>query len=166
MTARHIADPGWHNCVQPAELLAHFNKKGFDPTGDESGIVELSLAGQQWFYPDDDSVDIAFTPLDGKKLDSMSTENAGLLISQLPSVSEAKAVEIGSSIVSAGLLPQVPGAKRNYPIFKFGNVSSIPQEEIPVPGCAGTSRLMTEWLIAVSLVGGNSGSPIVYMPRF
>jgi hypothetical protein len=149
----------------PNELIAHFNKKEFDPTKDESGIAEMSLAGQQWAYPDDDSVDIAFTFLDGKKFESLSAENRGLPISQLPSASEAKAVEIGSSIASAGLLPSVPGARRNYPIFKFGNVSSIPQEKIPVPGCAGTNRLRTEWLIAASLVGGNSGSPIVYMPR-
>jgi hypothetical protein len=88
------------------------------------------------------------------------------LAKNLPSSNEAKAVEIGSSIASAGLLPGVPGAKRNYPIFKFGNVSSILQEKIPVTGCAGTNRLMNEWLIAASLVGGNSGSPIVYMPRF
>jgi hypothetical protein len=149
----------------PNELIAHFNKKEFDPTKDESGIAEMSLAGQQWAYPDDDSVDIAFTFLDGKKFESLSAENRGLPISQLPSASEAKAVEIGSSIASAGLLPSVPRARRNYPIFKFGNVSSIPQEKIPVPGCAGTNRLRTEWLIAASLVGGNSGSPIVYMPR-
>jgi hypothetical protein len=25
---------------------------------------------------------------------------------------------------------------------------------------------MTEWLVAASLVGGNSGSPIVYMPKY
>jgi hypothetical protein len=165
VTARHIADPVWQNCVPPSELIAHFNKKEFDPSKDESGVVELSLSGQQWLYPNDESVDIAFTALDGRKFDSLSVENSGLPISQLPSASEAKAVEIGSSLASAGLLPVVPGAKRNYPIFKFGNVSSIPQEKIPVPGCAGTNKLMTEWLIAASLVGGNSGSPIVYMPK-
>ena len=164
VTARHMAEPSWQKCA-PVELIAHFNKKEFDPAKDESGVVELPLTSQQWFYPDDESVDIAFTFIDGKKFESLAAENGGLPISQLPSASEAKAVEIGSSIASAGLLPQIPGAKRNYPIFKFGNVSSIPQEKIPVPGCAGTNRLRTEWLIAASLVGGNSGSPIVYMPR-
>jgi len=164
VTARHMADPAWLNCVPSSELTVHFNKKEFDPSKDDSGVVELSLKGQQWIYPDDESIDIAFTFIDGKKFDSLNSENGGLPISQLPSANEAKTVEIGAWIASAGLLPGVPGAKRNYPVFKFGNVSSIPQEKIPVPGCAGTNRLMTEWLIAVSLVGGNSGSPIVRMP--
>jgi len=160
VTARHIADPAWL-CLPAHELIAHFNKKQFDPAKDESGIAELPLSHQQWGFPDDDSVDIAFTILDATAYEALSSENGGLSISQLPSASEAKSVEIGSAVVSAGLLPGVPGAKRNYPIFKFGNVSSIPLEKIPVPGCAGTPRLVTEWLIAASLVGGNSGSPIV-----
>jgi hypothetical protein len=101
VTARHMADPGWQNCVPPAELIAHFNKKEFDPAKDESGVAELSLTGQQWYYPNDESVDIAFTFLDGKKYESLSVENGGLPISQLPSASEAKAVEIGSSLASA-----------------------------------------------------------------
>jgi len=166
VTARHMADPGWMGCAPPAELVAHFNKKEFDPTKGESGITELSLAGQQWIYPNDESVDIAFTNIDGKKFEALLAENLLLDISQLPSASEAKAVEIGASVASAGLLPGIPGAKRNYPVFKFGNVSSIPQEKIPVSGCAGPNKIMTEWLVAASLVGGNSGSPIIYMPKY
>jgi hypothetical protein len=166
VTARHMADPVWLGCPPNAELIAHFNKTQFDPAKDESGVVELSLKQQQWIYPDDDSVDIAFTLLDSKKYEDLDSENRGLLFSQLPSATEANSVEIGTAVASAGLLPGIPGAKRNYPIFKFGNISSIPLEKIPVQGCSGATKLMTEWLIAASLVGGNSGSPIVRTAPF
>lgn len=174
VTARHMADPGWIDCPSGGELIAKMNKKTFDPEKPESGTAEYSLSGQQWIVPNNDSVDLAYTILDGARFEALNVENAGINVSQLPSASESKAVHIGDQVLSAGLLalPTAnPGSyqdavsqKRNYPIFKFGYVSSIPEEKIPVPGCNGTSKLMTEWLIAANLVIGNSGSPIVFDP--
>jgi len=63
------------------------------------------------------------------------------------------------------LLLGASGEKRNYPIFKFGYVSSVPDEKITVSCCPGCiPKLETEWLIAASLVSGNSGSPIFFVP--
>jgi hypothetical protein len=67
--------------------------------------------------------------------------------------------------MSAGLLLGVSGTKRNYPIFKFGHVSSKPLEKISMVCCPNCpAKPQTEWMIAASLVPGNSGSPIIYIP--
>ena len=72
---------------------------------------------------------------------------------------------IGDSIVSAGLLPGRCGEKRNYPFFKFGEISNIPDEPTWI-GCGGRVELRLErvWFLAANLVAGNSGSPIFYAP--
>jgi len=71
----------------------------------------------------------------------------------------------GSQVISAGLLLGASGTKRNFPVFKFGYVSTIPSEKIAVSCCPQCeAKPYTEWLIAASLVPGNSGSPIVYVP--
>jgi hypothetical protein len=83
----------------------------------------------------------------------------------LPTASEVASIGTGASVISAGLLEITSGMKRNYPVFKFGNVSSIPDEKLPAAsGCDAPPKLVTEWLISVSLVPGNSGSPIVFYP--
>ena len=165
VTARHMADPGWLNCPAQGDLVARFNKKVFNPQTDDVGTADYPLKGQQWIASDDSSVDIAYTFLNGGILQGLNVENEPLRLSELPSSSEAKGVGIGASILSAGLLENASGTKRNYPIFKFGNVSSIPDEKISVPGCGGTTKLLTEWMVAASLVPGNSGSPIVFVPQ-
>jgi hypothetical protein len=70
VTARHIADPGWIGCPV-SSLVAKFNKKMFDPQKDTSGTTEFDLGSQHWLYPDDDSVDTAYTFLSAKKFDEL-----------------------------------------------------------------------------------------------
>jgi hypothetical protein len=96
---------------------------------------------------------------------SARIENTPVRLADLPSLDEASKVDTGAQIVSAGLLLGASGVRRNYPIFKFGYVSSKPEEEVSVsciPG--GAEKNMTEWMIAAALVGGNSGSPIYFAP--
>lgn len=165
VTARHITDPQWANCNQTQTVLrAVFNKRVYDPKTDQSGTFSAKVA-DGWFYPEDDSIDLAAAPLDAQAFTKADLENAPITISQLPTQKELQSIGTGSQIISAGLLLGVSGENRNFPVFKFGNVSTIPNEKLPVgccPGCA--PKRMTEWLIAASLVPGNSGSPIVYVP--
>jgi hypothetical protein len=67
--------------------------------------------------------------------------------------------------MSAGLMPGLTGTKRNLPMFKFGQISNIPQEDIET-GCAPMrpTFLVKVWVIAANLVPGNSGSPIFHVP--
>jgi hypothetical protein len=77
---------------------------------------------------------------------------------------ELKTIEIGDAVVSAGLIPEKTGENRNYPFFKFGNVSSIPNEPTWA-SCDGKPALRLErvWFVAMNLIGGNSGSPIFFI---
>lgn len=164
VTARHIADPNWLGCPDlHYTLTVILNKKKFDPKTDESGIIGVPIIIGNWMFPDDDSVDIAMVPINGQAFQSLDVANTSILVSQLPSDDELKKVDSGWQVVSAGLIAGASGTKRNYPIFKFGYISSIPEEKVPVASCAG-SKFETVWMVAASLVPGNSGSPIIYAP--
>jgi hypothetical protein len=62
-------------------------------------------------------------------------------------------------------MPSLPGKSRNYPIFKFGQISNIAAEDVETH-CAPASPAFSAsiWLIAANLVPGNSGSPIFHVP--
>src|ERR1700730_7076906 len=71
VTARHIADPEWMGCHSPrVDTVARFNKAKFNPAGADSGTVDypLTIAETKWKYTADDSVDIAFTPINAGRL--------------------------------------------------------------------------------------------------
>jgi hypothetical protein len=165
VTARHIVDPEWMHCPAiPGSLVAILNKKAFDSKKDETGVIKIPLA-PLWMVPDDDSADVAVTILNPTMIDWPNIENEPISIKDLPAPDELKEINTGAQIVSAGLLLGASGTQRNYPIFKFGYVSSIPGEKIPTQCCPTCSmRTETEWMIAASLVPGNSGSPIIYIP--
>jgi hypothetical protein len=165
VTARHIVDPQWAGCpASPDALVAVFNKRVYDPEKDQTGTVEIPLGGS-WAFTADDSVDIAFTVLNGQVFSTLDLENKGITIKEIATPEELKGVNSGAQIASAGLLLGASGSKRNYPIFKFGYVSSVPREKVAVACCPGcTNVLMSEWMIAASLVPGNSGSPIFFVP--
>lgn len=161
VTARHMADPAWTGYPNPlGTLIAVFNKKAYDPSKDATGTFQAPVGGP-WFYPDDAAVDIAIAPLNPLALKPDDLDTGAISVKELPTPEELKAINSGAQIASAGLLVGTAGLKRNYPVFKFGYVSSVPDELIPV-GCA--QKGMREWLLAASLVGGNSGSPIYFVP--
>lgn len=165
VTARHIVRPEWAGCPPSSDaLIAVFNKKVFDPKNDTIGTVELPLS-RDWIFPDEDSADVAVTILNPQVVNMLGVANQPINISELPSAEEVSRVNTGAQIVSAGLLLGASGNRRNYPIFKFGYVSSVPDEKVLVtccPGCAAHPQ--RDWMIAASLVPGNSGSPIFFVP--
>jgi hypothetical protein len=173
VTARHIVDPAWMGCPlpNPSRIFLRFNKKKFDPAFEDSGVeyqpLDLIWAGpdKSVFVNSDPRVDAAVTLLPlvlsggDYDIDSISTD-------LFATPEESRQLGEGIEIVSAGLLPAVAGVRRNYPVFKFGRISSKPDEETKV-GCipGAPTRSLKLWLIAINLVGGNSGSPILSMPR-
>jgi hypothetical protein len=171
VTARHIVDPFWTGCpAKNQAIIARFNKKVFDPKTDDSGTVDYDLPGDplkgfKWYMPNDDSADLAFILLNAGKIDAMGADYNVIGLSEFPKAVELETMDTGSQILSAGLFPGASGKKRNYPIFKFGYVSSRPQEKINFKGCPnGREIAASEWMIAASLVPGNSGSPIMFVP--
>jgi hypothetical protein len=188
VTARHIVDPTWAFCPpNPNKVFLRFNKTGYDPEKDATGVEYLALdliadahplngvehlppgftANGQPTYKlsDDDLVDAAVVQLDLQRVPQSKYDYLAILLADFATPAEIKALAIGDSITSAGLIPGTSGLRRNYPFFKFGNISNIPDEPVWT-GCRGKPALRLErvWFIAANLVAGNSGSPIFYMP--
>jgi hypothetical protein len=171
VTARHIADPAWDGCrAVNGTWRAVFNKADYDPQRDSTGTVELAFTNQGpnrlvWHYPKDESVDIAVAMINWDDVESNHVANVPMGVANLPTKEDLAKMDSGSAVASAGLLLGASGSQRNYPIFKFGYISSIPSEKIPSKCCPDcTVQMQTEWMVAASLVGGNSGSPIFCAP--
>jgi hypothetical protein len=170
VTARHMVDPAWMNCEKkrPTELHAYFNKAKYDPSKDDEGTLDIPLSDEpdSWKFPDDESADVAVTRLNAAKIEALGVENQAVNIRDFPTEQEITQVKTGDQVISAGLLVGASGTKRNYPVFKFGYVSDIPGEKIAIPCCptCAPSKYLSEWMIAASLVAGNSGAPIYFVP--
>jgi hypothetical protein len=173
VTARHIVDPAWGYCSrkQSDTIYMRVNKKDYDPTKDTTGVDYLSVllvkngVKQYFVRDDDDEVDAAFVDISAEF--PQDKYDAVPMVSYLfASSDEMKKLQIGDSIASAGLIPGKSGEKRNYPFFKFGEISNIPDEPIWMACDPGMPELRLErvWFIATNLVGGNSGSPIFFVP--
>jgi hypothetical protein len=173
VTARHMVDPNWAGCSgpEPTRLSLRYNKKNYDPTKDSTGVdfARLPLISDDgktnyWYHPSDDNADVAVVALQGHILD----ENLDELILPVSSFATDKELRDRSSsdpVISLGLLPAFTGSKRNYPIAKFGHISTIPDEMVAVPCQTPAVRSLHLWFLAINLVPGNSGSAIFYIPE-
>jgi hypothetical protein len=173
VTARHIVDPGWMFCStpQPDLVYVRLNKRKYDPSKDSTGVAYLPVtlvenSKKRYFVSDDDKVDAAVVDFGwtNHSPDDYAFLAMGLNVFANPD--EIKKLGIGDPVASAGLIPGKSGQNRNYPFFKFGNISSIPDEGVWVSCEKGMPELRLErvWFIAANLVGGNSGSPVFFYP--
>jgi hypothetical protein len=169
VTARHIVDPAWAHCPDspPQWLYLRMNKKNYDPQKDASGVdfypVKLVL-NETWMHHTNENVDVAVVFL---MPDVAQGFDIGTLrISDFSTEEEAKRRVPSDPVMSAGLLLPFPGVKRNYPVLKFGYLSSEPDELVPCP-CVkdGGPTLLKLWFLSINLLPGNSGSPIFYVPE-
>jgi hypothetical protein len=169
VTARHMVDPAWAKCEQPnpSVMYARVNKKNYNPEAKDTGVefVRLNLIDKSkslWDHAADDHIDAAVLPI---TIDISPFDVESIPISLFPTPQELASQSIGDPIMSAGLMPGLTGTKRNLPIFKFGQISNIPQEDTET-ACSSTRPpfLVKVWLIAANLVPGNSGSPMFHVP--
>jgi hypothetical protein len=170
VTARHMVDPTWAKCptsINPTAIYARLNKKAYDPNSDKTGVdfirIDLQKDGKPtWVHHKDDDVDAAVVPA---QVDDTVFDTTTVPITFFPTDEEIKSQSIGDLVMSAGLLPGLQGKSRNYPIFKFGQISSIPAEDVETHCANGSPAFSVKvWLIAANLVPGNSGSPIFHVP--
>lgn len=165
VTARHIVDPEWAKCgsTNPDKIFARSNRNIAHGGGVDFFSVPLNRKNQLWLHSDNNDVDAAVVPMD--HIDTSEFDLASIKTSEFPTDAEARKFDIGDQIVSAGLLPDLPGTTKNYPIFKFGRISSIPDEPIETQCNIRSPKVSLHlWLVAVNLVSGNSGAPIFFMP--
>src|SRR5438105_8432735 len=182
ITARHVIDPEWLACgyqTDPDKIFIRVNVKKYDLKTTDKGVaflpIALRKAGRRlWFSHQDQNVDLAIIPIaadsripiDGKDWDLHDYDVLALPFNAFPADSELSQLTIGASVFTAGLVPELASAKRNYPTFKFGRISNIFDEPVLIP-CSIRLRppkAISIWGIAANFAPGNSGSPILVFP--
>jgi hypothetical protein len=169
VTARHMVDPTWAKCgiANPSVVYMRLNKKTYTPGSDDPGFdfVPVPLIEQgtpTWVHHTETDIDAAVVPFP-KNVDQF--DFILIPVELFPTEAELASQSIGDSVMSAGLMPALPGIKRNYPIFKFGQISNIPSEDIETRCSPQLPTFFVKvWLIAANLIPGNSGSPIFHVP--
>jgi hypothetical protein len=169
VTARHIVDSEWAKCGSKNReiIYARVNEKNYVKGSSDPGIgfvpVKLIAEGQPiWRHHGRDDVDAAVIPF---AIDESKYEIQPIPVELFPTDEEIASQSIGDPAMSAGLIPGLEGNLRNYPIFKFGQISNIPPENIKTSCGPGRPLFSVNvWLIAANLVPGNSGSPIFHVP--
>jgi hypothetical protein len=165
VTARHVFDPEWTGCpalgTNPEKVFVRVNMLQYDPAKDPTGVdyieVDLASQGKRLFAVGNDDSDVAVVLINPSKFDVSKYALNTIKLSEFGTDADMKSLSIGDDVVSAGLMPFYTGVKRNYPIFKFGKVSSIPDESVPM-NCG--QRNIREVLIAANMFPGSSGSPV------
>jgi hypothetical protein len=178
VTARHVIDPQWAKCrssgyshqylPNPTLIYARLNKRGYVAGSGVEGTVNIPIPlvknGERvWQRAADDTIDAAVLLIHSPETVLADADIGSIPLSNFPTENEVKSITIGDQLVSAGLVPGMSGKKRNSPFFKFGYVSSIPDEEVEV-FCTREPYYVRGWFVAANLVAGNSGSPIFYVP--
>ena len=111
-----------------------------------------------WTHHSSSDIDAAVIPI---KINQDQFDVDWVPVELFPTDVEMAAQAIGDPVMSAGLLPGLAGNTRNHPIFKFGQISNIPTEDIETRCAQQTPAFNVKvWLIAANLVPGNSGSPV------
>jgi len=170
VTARHIVDPQWAQCNQPNPLSIYvrLNKSGKAGTpGQGTAFVPLPLvqnAQPVWKHPSDGMADAAVMVVQSPDTTLRDVDAGTIPISDIPTDDEMKAIGVGDQIVSAGLVPGLPGSNRNRPFFKFGYISSVSDEDIETRCVPTAPYNIRGWFLAANLVPGNSGSPVFFVP--
>jgi len=173
VTARHVVDPVWAGCASenPTRLFARVNKVHSSAQSDEGGVGYIALdlvqnGAATWSKSDDEAVDVAVLRAPPEFL-SADYEARFINFRNFGTPEEIAKLGIGSQTASTGLVPGLEGKERNYPIFKFGKIASIPNEMAALR-CKSDSqpRPLRVWWIQMSLVPGTSGSPINFDPLF
>ncbi len=80
---------------------------------------------------------------------------------------EKKEISEGDEIFFSGLFQAYPGIERMQPILRFGNISLMPYEKVPVKITPGSDvhTPIDAYLVESRSWGGNSGSPaFIYFP--
>lgn len=160
VSARHVLNPSWAHLPDPISLYARFNLKG------KKGTTKLQLppAGSPLLIEPDDDTDIAAAVV------IIPDEWDVIMINAEDFMSEDEIrtwhIGVGAEVFTSALLTSVPGNSRNYPVAKFGRISSIPTEPIAIH--LGPHEFPPKegkyWLLEMNQLGGNSGAPVFLKP--
>jgi hypothetical protein len=162
ITARHLVDPIWAKCETPTiHLSIRFNKKD----GSGTALVPLDLnpkLGKVLYIPKDPHSDLAAILLRPQLYPKFGDyEVLDVPFRIIASESEMDIVREGTTVITAGLDPDLPGEKANLPVFREGVVSRKNNELIKsVAPCALIPIEVHSELLSAPLHLGDSGAPI------
>jgi hypothetical protein len=135
---------------------------------DELALGLVNAGKNVWYASPNDRVDVAVIPVSSTHVEQLLRNDVRFIpVADFATKAETEnyKVGIGDQIVTAGLVPALLDAQRNYPAFKFGRISNIPEEPINMKCTQADKALPRDvWRIAGNFVGGNSGSPIYLLP--
>jgi hypothetical protein len=157
VTNRHVAQPGieeGHPCKVFDYTLLVNSKEAVEGTNSILQTEHLG-SGVSWTYPEDDSVDLAITPVTpGPTADYLTISIDQFVTADM--ISQHQVVE-GDPVLFAGLFIWFHGSKRLEPIVRSGALAMLPSEPVQT-----TLRKLGQVYFADTFsFGGNSGSPIL-----
>jgi hypothetical protein len=162
ITARHLVDPIWAKCEPPSiRLSIRFNKKD----GSGTALVPLDLSpklGKVLYVPKDPHSDLAAILLRPQLFPNFGDyEVLDVPFRITASESEMDIAREGTTVITAGLDPDLPGENANLPVFRQGVVSRKNNELTKsVAPCALTPIEVHSELLSAPLHLGDSGAPI------
>jgi hypothetical protein len=152
ITNRHVVQPGIENST-PCDIDGYSLWLNLKARSDGQVTSQrVPLLGASWYFPTDDSVDLAALPLSPNR-DVYDSETVPLSVL---ADQKADALREGDEVLFAGLFIQYPGQTKMEPIVRSGSIAMLPDETMPTtlkkPGHV--------YLAEVHSFGGNSGSPM------
>jgi len=147
-TARHVIDMS-----RPyGRLYLRVNKS-------IAGVDHVEVPHDSWvFHP---SSDVAVFPLtlSPQDYEYVCVPSSYLLSSD--ELSHKPHVHVGTQIVTIGLFRKYYGQDRLQSVVRFGRISSMPDEKVPIELSPGCQPVMIDAYLAEMLSwGGESGSPV------
>lgn len=157
VTNRHMAQPGIERgAVYPVDQVFIRMNLMSPRSGVESVEEQIPMGPRMhWFFPDDDSIDLAVLQgdPDQTKYDfQMIPESLLATTNQINSF----LVEPGDSVIFAGYFYQFPGQKRIEPIVRQGILAMMPDEMVSTT----LQKPGQLFLADAHAFHGNSGSPL------
>jgi hypothetical protein len=162
ITARHLVDRPWAKCEPDnGQLLIRFNRKDGSGTTFEPLMLTSDL-GQVLYVPKDPQSDLAAILLRPQlllKYDDYDVLDVPFRLTATRD--DMKNVRAGTTIVAAGLDPDLPGERANLPVFREGVISRERNDLIKAMAQCSTQPVEVHAeLLSAPLHPGNSGAPV------
>jgi hypothetical protein len=115
--------------------------------------MEEYMTNRWWLHPTDPTADVAVTQVWPHPTADIISVNVQQFAN--PDIMRFLDIGIGDEVFSTGLFTPAPGAARNIPILRHGNIAMMPEEQIQTElGYADV------YLVEARSLGGISGSPV------
>jgi hypothetical protein len=145
VTARH--------CVEQAEKLGSEVLVRMTKTG--GGVGFLPIPVSEWYFPDDESMDVAvvpWRPLPGHEYVSIPAA----MMATSHDIYEY-GIGVGDDLIITGLFTGHKGERQNLPVVRMGTIAAMPSEPIIDPD---SGKAFRAYIAEVRSIGGLSGSPV------